>query len=328
MSRFESADETRPSTSALPRRRFLHGALGVAAALPVSAALSAALPGRASADPAPSNNAAAQANWNRHGVVSVQVSPQGLQMWPQRVPAGVVTFETTSTAPSSVAPGLFRLKAGTDIQTWLANYVNTGSKDPATRIAATETMDEQAVFFGGAAVTTVAPLRTTAVLSPGTYYVFNYNSAGSPTMQQNILPLVVEDTQPVAPMPHVDHVVVLDGNGPDTTYQMPDAIRANSTLWLSNMTSQTNEAMFMQITPDATVADVQQYWAQIHSGQTPTKQVVLTNPEGLAPMSSGMSGLVTLAMPKGRYMVTTFVYDRVTDVKGIYEGVFKLLTLY
>jgi hypothetical protein len=66
----------------------------------------------------------------------------------------------------------------------------------------------------------------------------------------------------------------------------------------------------------------------VQAGQRPPKPVILSAPEGLAPMNAGFSGVVTTALPPGRYMITTFMYDRQTWVKGVFEGFWKLITLY
>jgi hypothetical protein len=299
------------------RRRFLAGVAGVAA-VPAAGVLQPAV---ATADP----------RWPGDGcrnVVTVVATEQRIHLSPKQVPAGVIDFAVSTPGTVSIAPGLFRLKGDTSIDVFLDNYAKANSTDPATKAAATALIDEQAVFLGGAAVTSVSPVRTTAVLSPGTYYVFNYNAALTPYAKDSILPLQVGPRIQGGRLPEIDATIVLHGSGVGSRYDMPGRIRAHGTLWVSNLTPQTNETMWLRVVDDATDEDMREFWAAVLAGKPPARALVTGQPEGLAPLSSGESGIVTTAMPRGKYMITTFMYNRETWRKGVFENFWKLVTLY
>ncbi len=300
------------------RRRFLSGAAGVAAAVPVAGLL-----------PASAANAASGRSHRPTGsTVKVDVTAQKLTITPSRIPAGVVHLDVSTPDAASIAPGLLRLKGGVDIDTFLDHYIKAYSTDLETKRKYTAIIEREADFFGGAAVTSVGPVRTTAILRPGRYYLFNYNAALTPYLRDSVVPLQVGPGHSHGCLPKIDDVILLCGSGPGSQFVMSDRIPGHGTFLVSNLTRQINEAMWLRIADNATEDDVREFWAAVRAGQRPPKPVILSAPEGLAPMNSGFSGIVTTAMPPGRYMITTFMYDRQTWVKGVFEGFWKLITLY
>ncbi|GLZ33828.1 hypothetical protein Lesp02_60160 [Lentzea sp. NBRC 105346] len=288
------------------RRRFLAVA-GAAAAVPALG----------------SGVASASADTLRAATVRVVVTEQKITMTPSRVPAGLVRFEVSTPDAASIAPGIFRLRGSAGIDKFLEYYVAANSRDLPTKQWATGMIDKEAEFLGGAAVTNVSPMVVTAFLRPGRHYVFNYNAALTPYLRDSILPLEVGPRYGLSWPPAVDDVIVMRNNA----YEMPSRIRGRSTFLVHNATGQVNEVMFLGLTPDATADDVRAFWAAVLAGKKPPKVVVTSLPEGLAPLSAGGTGIVTTALPPGKYMVTTFMYDRNTWLKGIFQDFWKIVTV-
>lgn len=302
----------KPDTPRLGRRRFLTGSLGVAA-LSVGA-----LSATASAAPA------------RRGAIRAVVTPQQLSVSTTSVPAGLVEIELSTPGTALQSVGLFRLREGVAIQSYLTDYANAYSKDPATAHAATLRIDRDAEYFGGATVTSVSPLRCTMWLAPGRYQLFNYSSIKTPYTAAGLVTIDVRDEgcgfAPLAGCRR-DGMIMLAGAGPDARFIMPDVISRSGQYLVSNLTPQLNELTFMPVAPDLTDEQMAEYWATVVKGGQPPAGVVLGIPEGLAPISPGHTALLTTAFPAGRYVVASYLADRHTWVKGAFEGFWKLVDL-
>jgi hypothetical protein len=293
----------------------LTGSLGVAAL-----SVGALTAGAATASAAPS----------RRRPIRAAVTPQQLSVSATSVPAGLVEIELSTPGTALQSVGLFRLREGVAVASYLTDYADAYSKDPATAHEATLRIDRDAEYFGGATVTSVSPLRCTMWLPPGRYQLFNYSSIRTPYTSAGLVTIDVRDGGcGFAPLANArrDGMIVLAGAGPDARFIMPDVLDRSGQYLVSNFTPQLNELTFMPVAPDLTGEQMAEYWATVVKGGQPPAGVVRGIPEGLAPISPGHTALLTTAFPAGRYVVASYLADRHTWLKGAFEGFWKLVDL-
>ena len=312
MPRSEAGAAADRPTHALSRRGLLVGA-GAAAALP-------ALGGVAYAHDSDDGD--------RDRRVTVSASADRVTLSRTRVPAGVVTLDIGTTA-AKAAPGLLRLRAGTTIDSFLDAYEQTGSPDPATRAAAIARIDTEAEYLGGAAVNQASGrIQSVAWLTPGTYYVFNYGSVGTPGFRASAPRLdVTAPGRSTGHTPRPTATIAYYDAGPDGHYLLPARFPRCGTFLIANQTEQINEVMFLPLLPTATDADVAAWVAAIRNHTVPPPAPFAGGPVGAAPLTAGFTNLVQWSFPRGRYMVTSFMSNRRTQVKRAFEGMYSIVEL-
>ena len=257
-------------------------------------------------------------------VVHVAVTKTGLTISPAAVPAGTVRFEVSTTETTSMAPGVLRLHGGVPVQQFLADYVKASSTDPTVRAAGTALIDQEASYRGGATVTATAPIQFSAVLEPGHYQVFNYMAALTPYVNDSVRELTVGSWRD-GPCPHADGSILMTGSGTGSRYLTTSKLRDGNDVLVTNLTAQTNELTWLQLVPGTTDQDVSAFWAAVSQGHAPAKNIVLTQAAGLAPLSPGYSALFHVGFPPGHYLITSFMYDRKTGVRGVFQGFWKIV---
>ncbi|MTE14193.1 hypothetical protein GLP40_15650 [Nocardia sp. CT2-14] len=55
------------------------------------------------------------------------------------------------------------------------------------------------------------------------------------------------------------------------------------TMWLSVW----NEAVWLQLTPDTTAAEVSAFWSAVEAGDKPARNILLSQPVGTGPLELG-----------------------------------------
>jgi hypothetical protein len=265
----------------------------------------------------------------RHGTtVRVVVTPERVTVSPNRIPAGLVHLEVSTTSPTMCAPGLLRLNPGVELETFLKHYAEANSKDEAIRRLGINAIDREAKYLGGATVTAVSPIKISVLVDPGTHHIFNYNTISTPYLRDSIVPLRVERGHGRQRLPRTWNTIEMCDERTRSRYVMPDCLRHNGSYLVTNLTPQTNELTWLRLVDDATGQDVRDFWAAVAAGRQPSRNILLSAPEGLAPLSPGRSAVFTPDFPPGKYLVTSFMYDRETWVKGTFQGFWKIVTLY
>ncbi len=248
---------------------------------------------------------------------------------PATVPAGIVHFPTSTTQDQPTSAGVIRLRDGLALADYLTDYHMANSTEEATRVEGVRRIDSDAEYFGGVTVTAANPLRFTTLLAPGRYYVINYGAVKTPYLAQSVRPLDVVGTLGPQPFPpRTDASITLSGNGSGSRYETPDRLPAHGALLVTNKTAQLNEVMLVRIPPDTTPAEVTAFWAAVAKGGWPAKNILESQPAGLSPLNPGRCGVADLDFTPGRYLLASFVTDRVTGNKGVIQGFWSMVTLY
>ncbi len=302
------------------RRRLLLGAAAAAAA-PAVGGLTFAGTGAAS-EPARYNNF-------HSSIVKVFVTGDSLTITPNQVPAGVVTLEVSTDTETSRAPGLFALQDGVPISVFLQHYRLANSTDPNVKRKALELIDDEAYYVGGASVTLRGgTVRSTTLLTPGNYYIFNYGAVNTPGEADSVKMLTVGAPGPTfGKFPHVDANIAMYRTGLDSHFLAPAELPADGTIQVTNHTAQINEAMFLPMVPGATADDVHAFMEALRLHTPPPPAPWFAGPSGPAPIGTGVSNVVTMKFPPGRYVLTSFMSNRRSLIKNAFEGMWSIVDL-
>lgn len=304
-------------TGPLSRRGFL-GAAAVAA-VPVGATLLGAGSAAATTRPFPTPAT----------VVKVTVSTDGVTVSPTRIPAGVVTVEVVTPDAANRSVGLIKLHDGVALESFMDHYVQATNPDPVLRRQALAQIDSEASYLGGANVTAASgPVRSTSIVTPGTYQIFTYTAVGTPTYRQSIAALeVVSAGAPVGRIAGVPTLVAAYDDGPIARYLIPRDLPACGEILFANQGSQLNELQFIAVRPGTAEAEVQAFFDALRSGQAPPSNPFVSSPAGLCPITPGSAALLSTKLPAGPYLAACFISNRTTLMKRAFEGTWALVNL-
>ena len=316
------------SDDARRRRSFLGLA---AAAVPLTAAVVTG--GGATAAFADSRSSTSSGTAGRSGAggrVGVLADTQGVTLSTGTVPAGLVPFEVSTAETAQQAVGLLRLTDGVQLADYLAHYVQAATAaSAADRAAGVALIDAEAFYFGGAAVLAGSGRGTvTVTLPPGEYVLVNYSAVALPGFAAGVRLLrVVPARGPYGRPPQADDIAAQYDQGTQGLFLVSARLAARGSLQVTNHSSQLNELMIVPVVPGTTAAQVTAFCDAVAAGQYPSSSPLAGTPVGLTPLSPGATAYYSYSLPAGPYLVTSFISDRRTGVKEMFENMWALTEL-
>ncbi|MFB9235142.1 hypothetical protein ACFFWC_06265 [Plantactinospora siamensis] len=169
----------------------------------------------------------------------------------------------------------------------------------------------------------------TIPLTPGDYYAKSELEAMSPppdTVSHVQKLTVAGPWAPARPLRFDGVIAMVERNG-HLEYDMPKRLKGKGTYLFLNLTHQPNEAVFGQVVPGTTDADVSAYFAALRSGQMP-KPTFVSRVGGLMAMSPNHWAELTIDFPPGLYSVQSFYRNPDTGVGRVYEGFHRVVEFY
>jgi hypothetical protein len=276
---------------------------------------------------APASAAAPTVERPKTRTVEVVGSPTGFTA-PATRASGITTFRLSTTDPAGSRFGLFRLRPGVRLDRYLAHLRTalTGQGDEA--VAAGRKVVQQATLLGGASVVPGGPATLTQMLRPGTYHLIDYedieNGAHHPVA---VRPLAVTDRVehdvPRRPDGMIRMVETPDG----PRFQAPRTIRAGSSLLVSNLSDQVDEAIFVPVRPGTEEKDVQRFFEAVARGEWPPDSPVAGLPRGMPVLSEGRAAVIEPGLAPGAYALVTWVIDLDTGRMRSARGMHQLVTV-
>jgi hypothetical protein len=247
---------------------------------------------------------------------------------PDSVPGGLVTFTVSTPDASGHELQLLRLKPGGTLNEFIEGSEETDSTDPATAAAGIRQSMQAAVFLGGTSVyQQTGPVSFTEWLSPGTYYLLDYNLLGGPDPAATVKSFHVTRGGSGISGPAVNAVIDQTETNGHTQFDSPPVLPSDATVLVRNETSKPLETLFAAVKPGTTDAYVQSYLDAVQSGATPPPDPFLAPPPGLLVLGPVRQAIVHATLPPGTYVLLSFVHDPVTGLGGAFEGMHKVVTV-
>ena len=286
-------------------------------------------------------------------VLSVNLTAAGFTIpGPDPRPAGAATFQVTTPDATGHYFYTARLRGSTtiaEVEQWSAEV---NSPVLSVELAAARNLYKWVDYTGGVAVYPATPASLTIGLAPGTYYFFDtpafsdtdsaslHLGAGASAVQlmaasmpapSHLNSLQVSPRQggaPGASPRHIDgviHLVMRDGK---PAYDIPSSLPADGTFVIRNDIHQPAQAIFRQVAPGTTDAQIQAYFNALLAGGPAPPDPLTSSPGGIMTISPGDSAIVHLDFPAATYAVLSFLEDPSNGVHLAYEGMHKVVVMH
>jgi hypothetical protein len=291
----------------------------------VTASAAQASTARASAGP----HARHDFGWPAAPVVSVTlnqndpfvISPNPLSAGPTTISASTTDGNEHQLAALVFNPGVTPAQAVQEID-------ESYSSDPSVALPALQAVYRDITFSGGLSVAPTGPSWFTENLKPNAYQMADTPEDGAAAQYTT---MQVNDPYQPAAWPHFDAVISVRESDGNARFVAPNFLPANLTFLAVNPkgNSQPYEFLLRQLVPGTTKQDLTAYFAAEEAGQTPTS-TVFASPyqQGLLPISPGLAAVVHANFTPGLYALMSYVRDPATGIGRVYEGTFKIITLY
>ena len=250
---------------------------------------------------------------------SVEVSTQS-------VDAGLISFEVSSTNPSTADGGgseitLFRLKEDRTLDDFFGHLANEFSTDPAVVAQATRDLKDDAVFRGLAEVVPNYPETVTEFLRPGTYYLMDLASQPPNTRPKLTTLEVLRNGHH-----HGDLESDVDVTALDDRFHAPDTWPAEGTYTFSNEDDTLHFMLIVPVKPGTTDDQVQAAFDDPNLTGPP--DFAMEGPTGGNDVvSPGYRLQVSYDLPAGTYVLLCFVGDEETGMPHAVMGMHKVVVL-
>lgn len=259
--------------------------------------------------------------------IEVLGSPTGFTA-PATRPSGITTFRLSTTDPAGSRFGLFRLRPGVRLDRYLGHLRTALTGDRTEAVAAGRRVVQQATLLGGASVVPGGPATLTQMLRPGTYHLIDYedldNGAHRPVA---VRPLTVTDrvAHDVPRRPDGMIRMVETPDGP--RFQAPHTISAGSSLLVSNLSGQVDEAIFVPVRPGTEEKDVQRFFEAVDRGEWPPDSPLAGLPRGMPVLSEGRAAVIEPGLAPGEYALVTWMIDLESGTMRAASGMHQLVTV-
>jgi hypothetical protein len=246
---------------------------------------------------------------------------------PDTVPGGPVTITVSTPDTTGHLLQLLQLKPGGTLSQFIQGSLETESTDPATAAAGIRLAMRAASFLGGASVyQQTGPVTFTVQLSPGTYYLLDYNLLDDQDAVDTVRPLYVTPG-PGGAEPHINTVIDQRQTAGGTEFVSPSTLPSDATVLVRNQTSKPLETLFAPVAPGTTDTSLQAYLDALMSGNAPSPGPFTGPPPGLLVLGPGRQAIVHVSLPPGTYALISFVHDPVTGIGDAFEGMHKIVTV-
>lgn len=278
-------------------------------AVRASAALLAAIVAGALVAP-PAQAAAEASGGTQCQPVAVSGSTTGFTS-PDSVPSGIRTFQVTTTNPSGVVLGLFRLDPGVNLDNFVGLLRVAFAGQGQERIEAGEAVKEQSTLLGGVATIVGRPATFTQTMVPGTYYLINYRDIlSNPTGSVGVRPLTAtnqwQSCLPAQPRATIEIVNTADG----MRFRAPATVRQGTSTLVANLSDRIQEAVIRPVTATATPGEIQQFFQAVDSGQAPPSNPFIgLLPQGMPVIHPSLATIIQPNLAPGRYALLSFLLD-------------------
>ncbi|GCD93068.1 hypothetical protein [Embleya hyalina] len=227
---------------------------------------------------------------------------------------GTTTFRVRNVDSAERWIGLARLRPGFAPETFV-DRMRRAVHGPAEE-GAVARWNEAAEMLGGVSVAAHEARTFTQFLTPGTYYLVDYQSLREADPLGRVRAITVRGAGWHVEVPEADHVVVLYSTPGGTRFHAPARIAPTAKLLVINASGLLEEAMLRRVRPGTTDRDVTDYFL----GFGPDPFPPASPPgQGLAPTAPGRSGHTDVELTPGRYVLISWINDytnthRIVDV--------------
>jgi hypothetical protein len=301
---------------------------------------------------ASASTARPHAAWHRSSgsVLPVNLTADGFTVpGPNPRPAGPVTFQVTTPDATGHYFYTARLRGSTTIQEVEHWSAEVNSPVLSVELAAAQNLYKWVDYTGGVAVYPATPASMTIGLTPGTYYLFDTpafsDSASLPSGADAMRAMAASMAAPsdlnslqvtagqgggtgIGPQ-HIDGVIHLVMRNGKPGYDIfPSTLPSDGTFLIRNDITQPAQAVFRQVAPGTTDAEIQAYFNALLAGGPTPPDPLTTSPGGITTISPGDSAIVHLDFPAATYAVLSFLEDPTNGIHLAYEGMHKIVVMH
>ncbi|GAB3519832.1 hypothetical protein [Phytohabitans suffuscus] len=230
---------------------------------------------------------------------------------PSSVASGVRTFQVTTTDPSGIVLGLFRLNHGVDLDDFVGLLQVAFAGQGEERVEAGNAVDQQSTLLGGIAAIPGRPATFTQTLLPGTYYLINYRDIlSNPNGAVAVRPLTATNQWQACPppLPRATFEIIDTPAGP--RFRAPATLSQTSPVLVVNFSGQIQEAVLRPVSPGVTATDIQLFFQAVDNGQPPPSiPFVGLLPQGMPVIDSPLATIIQPNLAPGRYALLSFLLD-------------------
>ncbi|MEY9968557.1 hypothetical protein ABIA33_006641 [Streptacidiphilus sp. MAP12-16] len=259
-------------------------------------------------------------------VLNVNMTMSGFSL-PASVPAGFITFRTSTTDPMGHTLQGFQLHNGVTLAQIQNEFKQATAQSAVSDAAGLRALTRDITAVGGAMVDPATAVSVTLPLTAGTYYFFDFNALFAPGQQLQFHTLTVtgqfEDGQPS----HQAEIIQTESGG-HPHFVAPTQLDTADTFEVENQAPEIHEAVFQRVVPGTTDQDLQTAFNAIAKGQTPSKNPFAEqNMRGAGAMSPGRTELLHFEPSAGDYALLCFIPDDMTGIPHAFEGMHQIVHL-
>lgn len=230
---------------------------------------------------------------------------------PGSVPSGIRTFRVSTTNPSGLVVGLFRLDPGVDLDGFVDLLRVAFAGQGQERVEAGEAVREQATLLGGVATIPGRPATFTQALVPGTYHLINYRDIlSNPTGSVGVRPLVATNQWTACLPPQPRAIIKIEDTADGLRFQAPATLSQGQAALVLNVSGRIQEAVIRPVTPTATAAEIEAFFQAVDNGQAPpSNPFVGLLPQGMPVIHPSLGLIIQPNLAPGRYALLSFLLD-------------------
>ena len=221
---------------------------------------------------------------------------------PDAVRPGGVVLRVSTSDPEGAWVGLVRLRSGVSLDTYLAD-LTTAFADGPDAGAAARRVERDVVAHGGLAVLSGRSAESSQNLAPGTYHLIDYKEVGRPGLAAKVHELRVSGRWS-GPATSASAQVVMYSTVDGTRFAAPASLGAGEPLRVTNLSRQLNEAILMPLRDGLDAEDVREWFGDMGGAYPFTG-----GPSGMVVLSPGLTRVVDLDLPAGRYALVSWAHD-------------------
>lgn len=251
--------------------------------------------------------------------VSVAVTADGFDA-PEAVAPGAVTLDVSTSDPEGAWIGLVRLRSGVSLDTYLAD-LTTAFADGPDAGAASRRIEREVVAHGGLAVLHGRSATSSQYLAPGTYHLIDYKEVGRPGLAAKVRELRVSGRW-TGPAASASAQVVMYSTVDGARFAAPARLAEGEPLRVTNLSRQLNEAILMPLRDGLDGEDVRKWFGDMGSAYPFTG-----NPSGMVVLSPGLTQVVDLDLPAGRYALVSWAHDYETGRFHTEQGMVAVVVI-
>jgi hypothetical protein len=285
----------------------------------------------ATAAPATPSAATPPSSFGAPPIIPVDMTTDGGFTLPATAHAGFVTFRVTTPETGYHALQGFRVKNGATPDDVVADLAKGLSGDRTLAAEGATALLQHAVLIGGVVPTDIAPISSTVLMTPGTYYFFDLNDLFITGLTPRVHTMQVLQPNRLTLPPRADGAIVLQTHsmeGDDHhAIQAPANMKAKGTYLVLNVSGEVHEAVWRQVQPGITDEYLTTYYTAIRNGTPRPPAPWLTSQRGLQAISPGQFAYVTIDLPPALYALLCIVPSAENGWSHSTLGMRKVVTL-